>query len=139
LGKDSSGMSLIQDLKRENINPIAVEPKADKAIRMNAHTARIEGGSVFLPQSAHWLDEFRQELPQVCRGRLAPTTAYRRRRHQPFGGGADLAAGEAQATTSEVKMMTTPAQRRLLYLYRLPRFHKALQNFCDDVVSTKVS
>jgi predicted phage terminase large subunit-like protein len=57
-----SGMSLVQDLKREHIHAIAVEPKDDKVIRMNAQTARIEAGSVVLPQRAQWLDEFRQEL-----------------------------------------------------------------------------
>jgi predicted phage terminase large subunit-like protein len=57
-----SGMALIQDLEREHIHAIAVEPKGDKVIRMNAQTARVEAGSVSLPQRAPWLDEFRQEL-----------------------------------------------------------------------------
>jgi predicted phage terminase large subunit-like protein len=57
-----SGMPLIQDLRRDNIHAIAVEPKDDKVIRMNAQTARIEAGSVYLPERAHWLDEFRKEL-----------------------------------------------------------------------------
>jgi predicted phage terminase large subunit-like protein len=57
-----SGMPLIQDLKRDNIHAIAVEPKDDKLIRMNAQTARIEAGSVHLPERAHWLDEFRKEV-----------------------------------------------------------------------------
>jgi predicted phage terminase large subunit-like protein len=39
-----SGMSLIQDLKRQGINAIAVDPEGDKAMRMNAQTARIEAG-----------------------------------------------------------------------------------------------
>ena len=45
-----SGMSLIQDLKRESIHAIAIDPEGDKAMRMNAQTARIEAGSVLLPQ-----------------------------------------------------------------------------------------
>jgi predicted phage terminase large subunit-like protein len=57
-----SGMSLIQDLKRDGIRAISVKPKADKVIRMNAHTARIEAGCVRLPRHAGWLDEFRREL-----------------------------------------------------------------------------
>jgi predicted phage terminase large subunit-like protein len=57
-----SGISLIQDLKHQNIHAIAVEPKEDKLIRMNAQTARIEARSVFLPQKAPWLDDFRQEI-----------------------------------------------------------------------------
>ena len=44
-----SGMSLIQELKRENIHAIAIDPEGDKAMRMNEQTARIEAGSVFLP------------------------------------------------------------------------------------------
>ena len=40
-----SGMSLIQDLKREGIR--AMEgTRGDKVMRMNAHTARIEAGRV---------------------------------------------------------------------------------------------
>ena len=31
-------------------------------MRMNAQTARIEAGSVSLPRSAGWLDEFRREV-----------------------------------------------------------------------------
>jgi predicted phage terminase large subunit-like protein len=57
-----SGMALIQDLEREHMHAIAVEPKGDKVMRMNAQTARLEAGSVLLPQRAPWLDEFRPEL-----------------------------------------------------------------------------
>jgi hypothetical protein len=53
-----SGMSLIQDLKRENIRAVKMKPEVDKVIRMNAQTARIEAGNVFLPLRAGWLDEF---------------------------------------------------------------------------------
>ena len=55
-----SGMPLIQDLKHDNIHAIAFEPKDDKLMRMNAQTARIEAGSVYLPVRAPWLDEFRR-------------------------------------------------------------------------------
>ena len=57
-----SGMSLIQDLKREGIRAIEVKPEGDKIMRMNAHTARIEAGYVHLPRRASWLDEFRKEI-----------------------------------------------------------------------------
>jgi predicted phage terminase large subunit-like protein len=57
-----SGMPLIQNLEREHIHAIAVEPKDDKLIRMNAQTARLEAGSVSLPRRAPWLEDFRQEL-----------------------------------------------------------------------------
>jgi predicted phage terminase large subunit-like protein len=57
-----AGMSVIQDLKREYIHAVAIVPKEDKVIRMNAQTARIEAGSVFLPHNAPWLDDFFQEV-----------------------------------------------------------------------------
>ena len=64
-----SGMSLIQDLKRDSIYAIAVEPHGDKPMRMNAQTARIEAGAVFLPRSAVWLEEFRREISAFPAGR----------------------------------------------------------------------
>jgi predicted phage terminase large subunit-like protein len=57
-----SGMSLVQDLRREGIYAIGVTPEGDKLMRMSAQTARIEAGSVLLPKQASWLDEFRREL-----------------------------------------------------------------------------
>jgi predicted phage terminase large subunit-like protein len=71
-------MSLIQELKRENIHPVAVDPDDEKVMRMNAQTARIEAGSVLLPRRASWLDEFRREIlafPAGCysvRSTLSP-------------------------------------------------------------------
>jgi predicted phage terminase large subunit-like protein len=60
--KAGSGMSLIQDLQREHIHPVAIVPKEEKVIRMHAQTARIEAGSVQLPRRAPWLDEFLKEI-----------------------------------------------------------------------------
>jgi predicted phage terminase large subunit-like protein len=57
-----SGMSLIQDLKREGIRAIPVKPTMDKVMRMNGHAARIEAGYVHIPRRASWLDEFRKEI-----------------------------------------------------------------------------
>jgi predicted phage terminase large subunit-like protein len=57
-----SGMSLIQDLKRDGIRAVPVKPEGDKILRMNAHTAQIEAGYVHLPRQAPWLEEFRKEL-----------------------------------------------------------------------------
>jgi predicted phage terminase large subunit-like protein len=65
-----SGMSLIQDLKREDIHAIPVKPTLDKVMRMNAHTARIEAGCVHLPRRASWLDEFRKEIMAFPAGKL---------------------------------------------------------------------
>ena len=65
-----SGMSLIQDLKREGIHAIPVKPTMDKVMRMNAHTARIEAGCVHLPRRASWLEEFRKETMAFPVGKL---------------------------------------------------------------------
>jgi predicted phage terminase large subunit-like protein len=66
-----SGMSLIQDLKREGYRAIAIEPEGDKIMRMQAQTARIEAGSVFLPPHAPWLEDFRGELLAFPAGRYS--------------------------------------------------------------------
>jgi predicted phage terminase large subunit-like protein len=60
--KKGSGLSLIQDLQRESICAIGVDPLNDKIMRMAAQTAPIEAGAVHLPMHAPWLDEFKKEL-----------------------------------------------------------------------------
>jgi predicted phage terminase large subunit-like protein len=57
-----SGMSLVQDLRDQNIHAMAIDPVGDKIMRMSQQTARIENGSVSLPTQAPWLSEFRHEL-----------------------------------------------------------------------------
>lgn len=57
-----SGISLIQDLKKDGCFAIAIRPDADKVVRMSACSARIEAGAVFRPARAPWLDDFRTEL-----------------------------------------------------------------------------
>lgn len=58
----ASGQSLIQDLKKESgIAVIPVKVIADKVSRITAQTPLIEGGRVYLPKSATWLDAFLQE------------------------------------------------------------------------------
>ncbi len=55
----ASGQSLIQDLRREGgIAVIPVKALFDKVARISAVTPLIEGGRVFLPASAPWLDDF---------------------------------------------------------------------------------
>ena len=64
-----SGMSLIQDLKRDfQIHPIAIDPEGDKVMRMSTQTAKLESGSVFLPRRAAWLGEFQKEVMAFPRG-----------------------------------------------------------------------
>jgi predicted phage terminase large subunit-like protein len=62
-------LSLIQDLRRENIHPIGVDPDGDKIIRMAAQTAPIEAGAVHLPLNALWLDEFKREVLSFPKGK----------------------------------------------------------------------
>jgi len=64
-----SGMSLIQDLRQHSVNAIPIVPDGDKIMRMNRQTARIEAGSVLLPEDAPWLDGFRSEVMAVPAGR----------------------------------------------------------------------
>jgi predicted phage terminase large subunit-like protein len=60
--KKGSGLSLIQDLYREGIHAVAVDPNGDKIMRMAAQTAPIEAGAVHVPTHAPWLDEFKKEV-----------------------------------------------------------------------------
>ena len=64
-----SGMSLLQDLRRDGFHPIGIKPIADKVMRMNAHTAKIEAGAVLLPRNAGWLEDFRGEILAFPKGR----------------------------------------------------------------------
>jgi predicted phage terminase large subunit-like protein len=67
--KKGAGVSLIQDLHRENIYPLGIDPDGDKILRMEAQTARIEAGAVYLPRNAPWLDEFKKEVLSFPKGR----------------------------------------------------------------------
>ncbi len=59
----SSGMALLQDLKRETKLPlIAVNPDRDKITRFAAVSAMIEAGKVSLPTHAAWLTDYEMEL-----------------------------------------------------------------------------
>ncbi|MDG1416120.1 MAG: phage terminase large subunit [Alphaproteobacteria bacterium] len=65
----ASGQSLIQELRNES--GIAVIPRKvvnDKVARVNAVTDLIEGGRVFLPKEAPWLDDFLQECVEFPDG-----------------------------------------------------------------------
>jgi len=64
-----SGMSLLQELKRQHIYAVPMNPSGDKVMRMHGQTARIEAGSVLLPARAPWLEEFRREMLAFPHGR----------------------------------------------------------------------
>jgi predicted phage terminase large subunit-like protein len=67
--KKGSGLSLIQDLYRDNIHAIGINPDGDKIMRMAAQAAPIEAGAVHLPSTAPWLDEFKKEILSFPRGK----------------------------------------------------------------------
>lgn len=59
----SSGLALIQDLRKETKIPIiAINPVNDKITRASAVSALVEAGKVFLPDSALWKDDYVNEL-----------------------------------------------------------------------------
>jgi predicted phage terminase large subunit-like protein len=83
-----SGLSLIQDLRREHIHAIPIDPEGDKVMRMTAQSARIEAGSVSLPSRAGWLDEFRRELVAFPAGRYTDQVdAFSQALHRAFNRG----------------------------------------------------
>lgn len=58
---------MIQDLNKHRWNRrrpeiIPIVPKDDKVMRMHAQTPKIEGGQVFLPARADWLEDFKAEV-----------------------------------------------------------------------------
>jgi predicted phage terminase large subunit-like protein len=58
----ASGQSLIQELKTESgLAVIPYKVNTDKVSRANSITPLIEGGRVYLPESASWLEEFLNE------------------------------------------------------------------------------
>jgi pimeloyl-ACP methyl ester carboxylesterase len=75
--KKGAGVSLIQDLHHENIYAIGIDPDGDKILRMEAQTARIEAGAVYLPRNAPWLDEFKKEVLSFPKGRHDAAPARR--------------------------------------------------------------
>ncbi len=56
-----SGISLIQYAREALSNVIGIAQQADKATRMYAVTPILEGGTLHLPKSAPWLDDFLEE------------------------------------------------------------------------------
>ena len=65
----ASGQSLIQELRNQTgVAVIPYKVSTDKVSRLNAVTPLIEGGRVFLPRSAHWLDDFMLECQAFPNG-----------------------------------------------------------------------
>ncbi|MFZ9048613.1 MAG: phage terminase large subunit [Poseidonia sp.] len=70
-GAAASGATLLQELRRET--PLNVLPykngRADKVTRASSIAPFIEGGRVFLPAQAPWLDDFVEECTQFPDGK----------------------------------------------------------------------
>lgn len=65
----ASGQSLIQELKRESgMSVIPYKVVHDKVARVNAILPLIEGGRVFIPDEAPWLDDFIDEAVSFPNG-----------------------------------------------------------------------
>ena len=66
----ASGSQLLQDLKREGVYTLkAYQPVDDKIVRMHTASSLLEGGFVYLPARADWLDRYLNELSSFPRGR----------------------------------------------------------------------
>lgn len=66
----ASGQSLLQDLRKSTrINVISINPHKDKITRASSVTPIIEGGNVFLDQSAYWLNGFLDECDLFPNGK----------------------------------------------------------------------
>lgn len=65
----ASGQSLIQELRNQSgVSVIPYKVTQDKVARLNAVTPLIEGGRVYLPRTAHWLDDFMLECQAFPNG-----------------------------------------------------------------------
>lgn len=67
-----SGTALIQQLRAESNGityPTAFIPKEDKLTRLHAQSAWIEGGHIWLPEQAPWLEDLRIEIASFPQGR----------------------------------------------------------------------
>lgn len=66
----ASGQSLIQELRAQSgMAVIAVKVGSDKVSRVNAVLPLIEGGRVFIPAQAQWLDDFMDEAQSFPSGK----------------------------------------------------------------------
>lgn len=65
----ASGQSLIQELKAQSgISVVPYKVVNDKVARLNAVLPMIEGGRVFIPEQAPWLDDFIKECVEFPNG-----------------------------------------------------------------------
>jgi len=66
----ASGTQLIQELVSDGLHIVkAIKPEGEKVMRLNAQTATIENGFVFLPDDEAWLAEYVHELSTFPSGK----------------------------------------------------------------------
>ena len=66
----ASGTQLIQDLVAAGLSKgTRILAEGDKIMRLNAQTATIENGFVYMPSEAHWLNDYLHELVVFPNGR----------------------------------------------------------------------
>ena len=66
----ASGTQLIQELIDAGLSRVTrYKPDGDKIMRLHSQTATIENGFVHLPETAHWLADYLQELTLFPAGR----------------------------------------------------------------------
>jgi predicted phage terminase large subunit-like protein len=66
----ASGTQLIQELIKEGqYGIVRYQAKMDKVMRMHSVTSTIEGGMVYLPEQAHWLEVLLHELATFPRSK----------------------------------------------------------------------
>ena len=66
----AAGVQLVQELKLGGLPQVrAVKPQGDKIMRMQAQTATIEAGRVWVPREAQWVPDYLHELAMFPKGR----------------------------------------------------------------------
>jgi predicted phage terminase large subunit-like protein len=66
----ASGTQLIQELIADGCYAVTrYQPTCDKIMRLNAQTAMIDNGFVYIPETAPWLDEYLHELTVFPNGK----------------------------------------------------------------------
>ena len=66
----AAGVQLVQELKLGGLPQVrAVKPQGDKIMRMQAQTATIEVGRVWVPREAPWIPDYLHELAMFPKGR----------------------------------------------------------------------
>lgn len=60
--KKANGASILSLLTREIPGMLPVEPRGSKELRAEAIAPQFEAGNVYLPESAHWINDYVEEL-----------------------------------------------------------------------------